>query len=160
MDCQVLNGALTIINSTLFSFNDTFSGTVLSASNKFSIQNSLAQATPSNNATKLFRDAKPTLEKVLSLIVCRKDDQLRFYTDSSSVGLPTPISPFSYMSKHKSGCLNVQRVDSIKKKTANAFSFRALFVSPQSEESKFGSYTAIKQQNGKWLFNWSAIDAL
>lgn len=151
---------LLFLRNLLLGENNLLSNRQLHNQTKETTSTALNKATPANNVKSLFLDATPTLNKVLPLIACEKDDQLRAYQDESSVGMPYPLSPVRQMQYHKSGCVNVQRIDSIKKKANNAFSFRVLFVSPQSQETFNGRYTAIKQPNGEWLFNWSSIDAL
>lgn len=158
--CQAITDVGTQATNVLRSVNETLSGQFIDNQTKETASTALNKATPANNVKSLFLDASPTLNKVLPLIACEKDDQLRAYQDESSVGMPYPLSPVRQMQYHKSGCVNVQRIDSIKKKANNAFSFRVLFVSPQSQETFNGRYTAIKQPNGEWLFNWSSIDAL
>ncbi|MEZ7719062.1 hypothetical protein [Haemophilus paraphrohaemolyticus] len=155
--CQVLNDGLSQVNQTLQTVNDTLAGTTISSSTKSSIASALNKATLPQNVKALFNDAKPTLEKVLTLIACEKDDQVKAYTDESSVGMSYPLNPVRQMSYNKSNCVNVQRIDGIQLKSANTFIFRTVFVSPTSQETYIGRYLAIKQPDGAWLFNWSTI---
>nr|WP_314741380.1 hypothetical protein [uncultured Haemophilus sp.] len=155
--CQALNDGLKQVNQTLQTVNGTLAGTTIPSNTAASISSALSKATPPKNTQVLFNDVKPTLEKVLSLIACEKDEQVKTYTDESSVGMSYPLNPVRQMTYNKSSCVNVQRIDGIQLKSANAFIFRTTFTSPTSQESYNSRYLAIKQPNGDWLFNWSTI---
>ncbi|MDH2999225.1 hypothetical protein A1D23_03780 [Chelonobacter oris] len=62
------------------------------------------------------------------------------------------VSPFNAMSYHKSGCLDILRINNIKRKAANVVYFKVQYISPQSQESTGWGYEAIKQPDGEWLF--------
>ena len=81
----MLNDGLSQVNQTLQTVNDTLAGTTISSSTKSSIASALNKATLPQNVKALFNDAKPTLEKVLTLIACEKFYQVKDYTDESSL---------------------------------------------------------------------------
>lgn len=160
--CQGLNdvnSALGALNSALGTVTGTSGGTsgggvYVTPKAKASVSASLSKARSSNTARKLFNEAKPSIEKVVGLIACgAKGSQMGAYTDSSSFSHMFP-SPFDSMSYHKSGCLDILRVNSIQRKAANAVKFSVDYVSSQSQESARRSYSAIKQPDGEWLFDW------
>ncbi|MCK3658053.1 hypothetical protein A4G18_04840 [Pasteurellaceae bacterium Pebbles2] len=102
---------------------------------------------------RLFNEAKPQIEKMTAFVACGATNKnISKYSDPDAVGF---VSPFIHFNYHKSGCLNILRINGIEKRTANAFAFKVTYVSPQSEESKIKEYTAIKQPSGEWLFKWS-----
>lgn len=63
-------------------------------------------------------------------------------------------SPMVNLTYHdKNACLSVERVDNFKSVAKNAISFRVVFVSDSSGESKNLNYTMIRQADGEWLFS-------
>lgn len=48
--------------------------------------------------------------------------------------------------------MSVSRIDGFKKESANAFQFRVIYQSPQSQETATRRYVAVKQPDGAWLF--------
>lgn len=159
-----MNDVLQGVNSTLGAVNSVLGGTASSSSSsssRVSIDSTASSSTISainkastnSDVKKLFNEAKPYIEKIVSLAACGASySQMRTYADSENVH--DHMSPFNYISHHKSGCLKVLRIDAIKKKTANAFGFTVTYMSPQSEESKKGYYIAVKQPDGEWLFQY------
>ena len=164
LGCQAFsdvgNQAVDVLKGVNAALSGNYSKRTLDTATQQSITSALNEAPLDKNTKSLFNEAKPTLNNVLRLISCEEDDKLRAYQDESSVGMAYPTSPVRQMSQHKSGCVHVQKVDSIKKKSENSFSFRTIFISPQSKQTFTGRYTAVKQPDNTWLFNWSRIDAL
>ena len=63
-------------------------------------------------------------------------------------------SPMYSLQHHdKSQCLDIDRIDNFKTIAKNAISFRTVFVSPSSGESKVLDYTMTRQADGEWLFS-------
>ncbi len=121
---------------------------------KASVIAAINKAHANNSAKRLFNEAEPAIVKVISRIACgMKGSRIRAYSDpdASTLSFLTPLSGMDY---HKSGCLNVLRINGIQKKSANAVKFFVDYISPQSEETQRRSYTAIKQPSGEWLFDW------
>lgn len=160
--CQGVNDVLAGVNSTLGAVNSVLSGTTSSAGSSAVYVDSKTQASAVNaankaaangDARKMFNDAKPTIEKLVATSACATDQsQVKRFADPDGSGL-LPL-PMTYVSYHKSGCMNVLRINNVKKITSNAFSFTVYYISPQSEETKKHDYQAIKQPEGEWLFKW------
>jgi hypothetical protein len=113
---------------------------------------------PNKEAVTNMTEAYPTIVKVLSITACATSQSenmdtkriLRYGTSDSYIrGVYFP-----YLSNHRSGCLVVERIDSYQKIANNAFSFKALYVSPQSGESQSIGYKMIKEPSGEWLFKF------
>lgn len=160
--CQGVNDVLQGVNSTLGAVNDVLGGTVgalsgstgggvsIDSKTQASAVSATNKAVANSSVKKLFNDAKPSIEKFVATSACvTSQSQLRRFMDPETSFLPNPLNSVSY---HKSGCLNVLRINNVQKKTANAFTFTVYYISPQSEETKTYDYTAIKQPEGEWLF--------
>lgn len=98
-------------------------------------------------------DAKPTIEKILAISACCPDYTLQRYLAAYSVPeMGYYEAPMPRMQYHpKSQCLSVTRIDSWKMTARNAFSFRAIYVSEPSGESRSIVYEMIKEPDGTWL---------
>lgn len=152
--CQAVTDTLSTVNSALGSVNSALSGTMISPSAQASADNSVNSAKPNSGAKALYNQAKPAISKYVAAVACNNVNQLRIYADPDSTS-PSEISlPQIHMRHHKSGCLNVSRIEKIEKKAANAVLFQVVYVSPQSEEVDRVRHSAIKQPNGEWLFNY------
>ena len=90
----------------------------------------------------------------MALIACGAESkETAQYTDpDTSPGMQTGV--MFLLNYHKSGCLDVTRINGIKKQSNNAVSFMVTYTSPQSGESVRKEYTAIKQPDNDWLFRW------
>ncbi|OOH86329.1 hypothetical protein BMT54_11095 [Pasteurellaceae bacterium 15-036681] len=163
--CQGVNDVLSGVNSALGTVNSVLGSPSSSSSSSSSrvyidsqtqqsVVNAANKATANNDAKKLFNDARPTIEKMIADAACNANSrQMEKYADpDKGFGY---VSPFIFFNHHKSGCAHVLRINNIKKKTANAFSFNVYYMSPQSEETRKEGYTAIKQPSGEWLFGWA-----
>ncbi len=145
------------INNTLSSLNSGMNKPYIDEGAKQSISLATNKANPPTDATGLFNDAKPALEHFIGLIACNADDrQLAAYVDPDK-GTFALVKPHVNLSYHKSGCLNVLRINGIQRKAANTLYFKVQYLSPQSEESTSRNYLAIKQPDGEWLFAGSLI---
>ena len=160
--CQAVNDTLGAVNGALSTVNSVLSGTSSSSSSVYvssQTQASVAQASArakaeSQAAQRLFNEAKPQIDKVVALIACGAGSkETAQYTDPDhSSGMQTGV--MSSLRYHKSGCLDVTRINGIKKQSNNAVSFMVTYTSSQSGESVREKYTAIKQPDNEWLFRW------
>jgi hypothetical protein len=100
-------------------------------------------------------EAKDNIEKILALSACYPDWQIsRYLAPYSMEGRSDHEAPMLGMNYHpKSQCLGVVRIDNWKMTAKNAFSFRAVFVSEASAESRSIHYEMVKQPDGAWLLN-------
>ncbi|MCP3018260.1 hypothetical protein [Cupriavidus basilensis] len=165
--CQDLNSGLASVNQALGTVNTTLgsrtngtygnssAGTIVYVPHE--IKQRTANAITAGQAQEINRmiaDARPAIENMVALSACgASNSRMTQFTDPNS-GTWAFHSPLSGMQYHKSGCLNPVRIAGWQRRTANAISFAADYVSPQSEESTRRTYTAIKQPNGEWLFQW------
>ncbi|MDD7544600.1 hypothetical protein [Actinobacillus porcinus] len=137
------------------SVNSALSGAGVSSSAQASVDAAVNNAKPNSNAKALFNQAKPAISKYVALIACNTPTStLSAYSDPDSsepngLGMPQHL-----MFHHKSGCLNVLRIDGIKKLAANTVEFQVVYISPQSEETTRKTMHAIKQPSGEWLFDF------
>jgi hypothetical protein len=105
-----------------------------------------------DRATFLAREeARPTLEKILTISACYPnfdvDRYLNPYTERGGHG-----APMVHMEYHpKSQCLTLTRLDNWRMRAANAFSFRAVYISDASSESATREYEMVRQPDGVWL---------
>lgn len=109
---------------------------------------------PNKEAIGNIEEALPVMTKALSTIACtglESNPRVGLYATSDSYVAGKPIQ---WMHNHRSGCVNVERIDNYKKVANNAFEFNALYVSPQSGESYNGRYKMIKEPSGEWLFKF------
>ncbi|MFH4416236.1 MAG: hypothetical protein WDW19_04300 [Neisseriaceae bacterium] len=111
----------------------------------------LAKVPENTEIATLFEDAKPTLGKFIGAIACKQEYSR--YLDTKASSFHPVISPFYDLAYHKAGCLKILRVSDLTKEAANAFHFKVQYMSPQSEETTFDSYVAVKQPEGDWLFH-------
>lgn len=152
--CQVVNDTLSTVNKTLGSVNSVLADATISTSTQNSADNAVKNAKPTHSTKDLYNQAKPTISKYIALVACNNYSQVDAYADPDSVPPDVVSLPQAYMSHHKSGCLNVLRIEKIEKKTANAMYFQVVYASPQSEEVHRVRHIAIKQPTGEWLFNY------
>ncbi|GFO54497.1 hypothetical protein GMSM_15040 [Geomonas sp. Red276] len=100
-------------------------------------------------------EARPTIEKTLQISACYPnydiEKYLQPYTSGGGVIIGAPMAAMQYHPKTQ--CLSVVRLDSWKMLARNAFSFRAVFVSDASGESRSLYYNMIKEPDGAWLLN-------
>lgn len=156
--CEAINDTLSTVNSTLGSVNSVLSGTSVSSQAQSSVNNALARAKMNKEALALFNDAKPTINKMLSLSACltsSESRQFRIYSDPDH--LFSGLMPQSFMHYHKSGCVDVTRITAFKKIANNTLQFTVYYTSPQSGGTVTKTYQAIKQPDGEWLFNFDII---
>lgn len=132
------------------------SGVSIDSHTQASAISAINKATANSDVKKMFLEAKPTIEKMVAMTACATHQSpLNQFTDpDSGLGLPAPLSISYKLKYHKSGCLNVLRVNSFKRQATNAFTFTVYYQSPQSEETDNYDYVAIKQPDGEWLFKW------
>lgn len=156
--CESLNNSLAEFNESL----QTASGSS-SSSRSRNIPEQVKQATAaaftkasSRDLQALVDDANPAIQNIVNIISCDTDAYriMKQYTDPNSDSFQPYSSPIKHMNYHKSGCVMASRIDAWEKLAANAFRFRVVYVSPQSEESIQRNYRAIKQPDGKWLFGF------
>ena len=152
--CQAVTDTLSTVNSALGSVNSALSGTMISANDQNSADNSVQNAKPNSGAKALYNEAKPAISKYVAAVACNNENLLKIYADPDSTAPSEIILPQIRMHHHKSGCLNISRIEKIEKKAANAILFQVVYVSPQSEEVDRVRHSAIKQPNGEWLFNY------
>ncbi len=100
--------------------------------------------------------AQPVLVAVMSKSACYHEWNasrvLSMYT-SAQLGngyIPAPFTSMRYAPKNR--CLSILRTDSWTQKSLNAFTFRAVYYSPESGESQGLTYEFIKS-DGSWLLN-------
>ncbi|MGX2951264.1 hypothetical protein ACWIUA_10235 [Ursidibacter sp. B-7004-1] len=153
--CKIVTDTLSTVNGALSSVNSVLSGTAVSSTAQSSVDNALNRSKPSNSVKALFNQAKPAISKYVALIACNTPTSaLAAYSDPDST-VPNGLGmPQNEMNHHKSGCLNVLRIEGIKKLAANSVEFQVVYVSPQSEETVRRRHHAIKQPSGEWLFDF------
>jgi hypothetical protein len=100
-------------------------------------------------------EAKDNIEKILAISACFPGWQIHRYLAAYSMeGRGDHETPMLGMNYHpKSQCLGIARIDNWKMSAKNAFSFRAVFVSEASAESRSIHYEMVKQPDGTWLLN-------
>lgn len=98
-------------------------------------------------------EARPVLEKILTISACHPDMYIHQYLVPYWSGQNhTPSAPMAGMQYHpKSECLTVTRLDNWRMNARNAFSFRAIYISDASSESRAEYYEMVKQPDGAWL---------
>lgn len=153
--CQAVSDTLATVNGALNSVNSVLSGTAVTSTAQSSADSAVNKARPNSSAKTLFDQAKPSISKYVALIACNTPtSQLARYSDPDS-SVPNGLGmPQHTMSHHKSGCLNILRIEGIKKLAANAVEFQTVYISPQSEETVRKQHHAIKQPSGEWLFDF------
>jgi hypothetical protein len=62
------------------------------------------------------------------------------------------VSPTIGMNYHKSGCVNVIRINGWNMPAKNALQFNVAYESPTSGEGTSRRFTALEQEDGSWLF--------
>ena len=149
----VVNETLTHVNKSL---NDTTS--VLSSTLSTAPEQDIAHLIPNVNDNiqkQQIIDAKPTIQKVLSLVACTTDSKgtakLNKYATDNYVfyyKYPTYL-----MKNHISGCTKITRITKYQYLAKNAFSFETTFESPQSGEVSRMDFEIQKQPEGDWLFS-------
>lgn len=160
--CEAINSSINAVNETLSSMNNS-SGNASGGNTNHSVTvpDSVKQATvsafttaPNNQIQNLVNDAKPTIIEMVSKAACGTDNSVMGrYTDPDSY-TSMYVDPMIGMRYHKTGCLNPIRIQGWEKASANALRFSVVYMSPQSEETTRRSYTAVKQPDGTWLFQW------
>lgn len=149
--CQPLSDIASTVNSTLGQVNSALSGGLIYVDDNTqqSIDAALKKAVVPKNARSAFKQATPRIKKVLGLIACdATTSQVKPYFDKTW----TYVQPTLNMNYHRSGCLNIQSIHSIKMSAANALYFKVRYISPSSEEGASRIYNVIKQPDGEWLF--------
>ena len=149
----VVNETLTHVNKSL---NDTTS--VLSSTLSTAPEQDIAHLIPNVNDNiqkQQIIDAKPTIQKVLSLVACTTDSKgtakLNKYATDNYVfyyKYPTYL-----MKNHISGCTKITRISKYQYIAKNAFSFETTFESLQSGEVARINFEIQKQPEGDWLFS-------
>jgi hypothetical protein len=114
----------------------------------------LQSVSGSGDLRQAVSEAKPTIEKVLQISACYPNfdiyKYLQPYAADGNVAFGAPIAGMQYHPKTQ--CLSVIRLDSWKMLARNAFSFRSVFVSDASGESRSQYYEMIREPDGAWLF--------
>lgn len=122
----------------------------------------LREASASGQAEILWADARNTASKVLLIISCYPERDV--YTYLGNYLAPDSYGPAVFrgvikeniamhMDYHPAGhCLTIDRIDNIKIEAKNAISFRAIFISDFSGETRERRYLMVKQPDGAWLF--------
>ena len=163
--CQQVGDVLDGANTILSGVNNVLSGqptttgnnnaAVMTSSTRNSISQALSRAVPNRGAAPLFNDAKPAIANYIGLIACGTSTSRLTRYSSPNSSEPNPLGmPQRDMFHHTSGCLNVLRVNQIKRLAANTVAFNVEYISPQSEEVVRKTYHAVKQPDGEWLFNF------
>lgn len=149
----VVNDTLTQVNKTL---GDTTS--VLSSTLNTVPEQDISHLIPKVNddiQKQQIINAKPTIQKVLSLVACTTDSKgtvkLNKYATDNYVfyyKYPTYL-----MKNHISGCTKITRISKYQYIAKNAFSFETTFESLQSGEVARINFEIQKQPEGDWLFS-------
>lgn len=155
--CAEMDTTLKNVNNTLAATNNTLAGITEQDVSK------VTKPLPNKEAVANMQEAMPTINKTLSIIACAEKESVKTYVSYQNRAMRYATSdsdkqmvflPIFAMKNHRSGCLNIERIDSYKQIAKNAFSFNALYVSPQSEESKSIQYKMLKEPSGEWLFQF------
>lgn len=102
---------------------------------------------------KAREEATPNIEKILPIFACYPSWDVHRYLAAYSASDKHEYSGLMFWMKYhpKSQCLSVTRVDNWTRTAKNAVSFRAIFVSDASAESKSVNYEMIRDTDGTWL---------
>jgi hypothetical protein len=158
---QSLNNGLSQVNQAMApNGNGTpaMFGPSLSVEQQGQMRDAISASLSSRDAALrgMVGSAQPVLVAVMSKSACYHEGNtsrvLSMYT-SAQLGNGYIAAPFSYMRyAPKNRCLSVLRTDSWTQKSLNAFTFRAVYYSPESGESQGQTYEFIKS-DGSWLLN-------
>ncbi|GJH36382.1 hypothetical protein CBA19CS91_26515 [Paraburkholderia hospita] len=158
---QSLNNGLSQVNQAMAptaSGAPAMFGPSLSVEQQGQMRDAISASLSSRDAglRGMVGSAQPVLVAVMSKSACYHDWNasrvLSMYT-SAQLGngyIPAPFSSMRYAPKNR--CLSVLRTDSWTQKSLNAFTFRAVYYSPESGESQGLTYEFIKS-DGSWLLN-------
>lgn len=154
--CAEIGSALKEVNGDLATTNNALSGI------KEQNVSRVVKPLPNKIATENMKEAMPTINKTLSIIACAPknaygnlsyQNRVMRYATSDSFN-QNIFLPGAVMANHRTGCLDIERIDNYQQVAKNAFMFNALYVSPQSGESKNIQYKMIKEPSGEWLFKF------
>lgn len=158
---QTLNSGLSQVNQAMApngSGTPAMFGPSLSVEQQGQMRDAISASLSSRDAglRGMVGSAQPVLVAVMSKSACYHDWNasrvLSMYT-SAQLGNGYIPAPFTYMKyAPKNRCLSVLRTDSWTQKSLNAFTFRAVYYSPESGESQGLTYEFIKS-DGAWLLN-------
>lgn len=149
-----------VVNDTLAQVNKTLSDTtsVLSSTLNTIPEQDISYLIPNVSDAKQkeqIADAKPTIQKVLSLVACTTNAdgtaKLNKYATDNYVFFYK--YPTYLMKNHISGCTKISRITKYQYIAKNAFSFETTFESPQSGEVSRMNFEIQKQLEGDWLFS-------
>ncbi|WMY11302.1 hypothetical protein [Paraburkholderia phenoliruptrix] len=158
---QSLNNGLAQVNQAMAPNGNgtpTMFGPSLSAEQQGQMRDAINASVSSRDANLrgMVGSAQPVLVAVMSKSACYHEGNaarvLGMYT-SGQLGngyIPAPFSFMTYAPKNR--CLSVLRTDSWTQKSLNAFTFRAVYYSPESGESRALTYEFIRS-DGSWLLN-------
>lgn len=154
-----------VVNDTLNSVNKTLSSTnsVLSSTLNTAPEQDISHLIPNVSDAiqkEQIADAKPTIQKVLSLDACitnyKETSKLNKYATDNYVFFYK--YPTYLMKNHISGCTKITRMSKYQYIAKNAFSFETTFESPQSGEVTRINFEIQKQPEGDWLFSKASIN--
>ena len=146
---------LSALNNTITKTNVAMNMPSMTETQNQTMHANLLKKVNDNAIAQARVEAKPTLENILTISACySKFDINKYLTAYSVAGKQDYVTPMFMMQYHpKSQCLTVTRLDNWKMAAKNAFSFRAIFVSDASSESRSIFYEMIKQPDGMWLLH-------
>lgn len=159
--CETVNDVLQVSGSVLNTANTILGGAnsvggsglvYVDTTAKNSAQRAVDNAVVNSSLRAMYQDAKSTIAKMTAYYACgatRTD--MAIFSDPSADEYAWQRVTWG-VSYHKSGCMSVSRIDGFKKESANAFAFRVIYQSPQSQETATRRYVAVKQPDGAWLF--------
>lgn len=164
--CAEINTALQGINDSLATTNNVLSSASGQNSKSALVGikeqdfSKVVKPLPNKIAEANMKEAMPTINKALSIIACGQRVNARSYETmairygTSDSNWQAVFLPVFAMDNHRSGCVDIERVDGYQQIAKNAFRFNALYVSPQSGESRSIQYKMIKEPSGEWLFKF------
>ena len=149
----VVNETLNQVNKTLNDTTSVLSSGALDTAQEQDISHLMPNVNDAIQKEQII-DAKPTIQKVLSLLACsdsKSTSKLNKYATDNYVfyyKYPTYL-----MKNHISGCTKITRISKYQYLAKNAFSFETTFESPQSGEVSRMDFEIQKQPEGDWLFS-------
>lgn len=135
------------------------------AADRASLATALDRATATRTpASQALREARPVAERLLMTLGCATDrralhalnrERLTPQTYSTSVGDEwnyTAMGIKDHMTHDRRQCMQVVRISDVERKTLNALSLRAHYVSPSSGEARSVPLT-FRLMDGTWLID-------
>lgn len=165
----LLSGCKTLeeVNSGLEQINGALSGkpnTQTTSATPAPTSNKLIKSTQDISATFVrpkdtkinakIKQAEPSIVDLISATACDtlspKGSLKRYWENPNTNNMY--VSPTIGMNYHKSGCVNVIRVNGWTMPAKNVVKFNVSYESPTTGEGTSRSFTAIEQDDGSWLF--------